>query len=94
VTFWENVWKEVAKELPSRQPLPKTWGGFFGAVLTAALLIAIWFPIRLVHELLRTLDLSAKPDHRAEAQALFREAYDLRATSRQRQNLLPRFSPH
>jgi hypothetical protein len=77
VTFWENIWKEVAKELPSREPLPKTWGGFFGAVLSAALLIAIWFPTRLIHELLRILDLSAKPDHRAEAQALFREAYDL-----------------
>jgi len=77
VTFWENIWKEVAKELPSRKPLPKTWGGFFGAVLTAGLLIAIWFPIRLVHELLRTIDLSEKPDHRAAAQALFREAYDL-----------------
>ena len=76
MTFWENVWKQVARELPSREPLPKTWGSFFGAVLTAGLLIAIWFPIRLIHELLRAIDFSEKSDHRAEAQALFREAYD------------------
>jgi hypothetical protein len=77
VSFWENVWEQVAKEMPRRDPRPKTWGGFIGATLTALLLVAIWFPIRLIAELLKTIDLSEKPDHRREAQALFREAYSL-----------------
>jgi hypothetical protein len=77
VTFWENVWKEVAKELPSRDPRPKTWCSFFGAAVAAGVLVAIWFPIRLVHEIVRTIDLSEKADHRAETQALFRQAFDL-----------------
>jgi hypothetical protein len=77
VTLWENVWQEVAKEMPRRDPRPKTWGGFIGATLTALVIIAIWFPIRLIHELLKAIDLSEKPDHTKDAQQLFREAYSL-----------------
>ena len=36
---------------------------------------AIWFPIRLIHELLKAIDFSEKPDHTQEARELFREAY-------------------
>ena len=46
MTLWENVWREVAKELPRSDPRPKSWGGFFGATLAAIIIIAIWFPIR------------------------------------------------
>ena len=77
MTLWENVWEQVAKEMPRRDPRPKTWGGFFGATLAAFVIIAIWFPIRLIHELLKAIDLSEKPDHTSEAQQLFREAYSL-----------------
>jgi hypothetical protein len=77
VTFWENVWQQVAKEMPRRDPRPKTWAGFLGAMLTALVLVAIWFPIRLIYEILKTIDLSDKPDHTKEAQQLFRDAYSL-----------------
>jgi len=77
VTFWESVWSGVAKELPSRSPRPKTWAGFFGALFAASVLIAIWFPIRLVYEILKAIDLTPKPDHTAEARELFAEAYEL-----------------
>jgi hypothetical protein len=77
VTLWENVWQQVGKEMPRRDPLPKTWGGFIGATLAALVIIAIWFPIRLVHELLKTIDLAEKPDHTKEAKLLFQEAYSL-----------------
>jgi hypothetical protein len=77
VTFWENVWQQVAKEMPRQDPRPKTWAGFFGAMLTALVLVAIWFPIRLIYEILKTIDLSEKPDHAKEAQQLFRDAYSL-----------------
>jgi hypothetical protein len=77
MTFLENVWSQVAKELPSREGRPKTWGGFFGAALAACVLIAIWFPIRLIFEILKMIDFSQKPDHAAEARDLFRDAYDL-----------------
>ena len=77
MTLWENVWSQVAKELPARASRPKTWGGFFGAALAACLIVAIWFPIRLVFEILKAVNLSPKPDHRREAQDLFRQAYDL-----------------
>jgi hypothetical protein len=75
VTLWENVWAEVAKEMPRREPRPKSWGGFLGATVAALVVIAIWFPIRLIHELLKAIDLSDKPDHSQEARELFREAY-------------------
>ena len=74
MTLWENVWREVAKELPRSDPRPKSWGGFLGAMLAAIIIIAIWFPIRLIHELLKAIDLSEKPDHRDEARQLFQEA--------------------
>jgi hypothetical protein len=77
VTLWENVWREVAKEMPRSDPRPKSWGGFIGATVAAIIIVAIWFPIRLVHELLKAIDLSEKPDHSREARELFREAYSL-----------------
>ena len=77
MTLWDNVWEQVAKEMPRRDPRPKTWGGFIGAMLAALLIIAIWFPIRLIAELLKTIDFSEAPDHAKEARQLFREAYSL-----------------
>ena len=77
MTLWENVWEQVAKEMPRHDPRPKTWGGFIGATLAALVIIAIWFPIRLIHELLKAIDFSEKPDHTNEARQLFREAYSL-----------------
>ena len=77
MTLWENVWQQVAKEMPRQDPRPKTWAGFIGATLAALVIIAIWFPIRLIHEILKAIDLSEKPDHTKEAQQLFREAYSL-----------------
>jgi hypothetical protein len=77
VTLWENVWQQVAAEMPRRDPRPKTWGSFLGATLATLVIIAIWFPIRLIHELLKAIDLSEKPDHTSEAQQLFRDAYSL-----------------
>jgi hypothetical protein len=75
VTLWQNVWSEVAKEMPHASARPKSWGGFLDALVTATILIVIWFPIRLIHEILKTIDLSEKPDHSREAHDLFREAY-------------------
>ena len=63
--------------MPKRNAHPKTWGSFLGATLAAAVVIAVWFPVRLIAEILKTADLSEKPDHRREAPALFREAYTL-----------------
>ncbi len=77
MTLWENVWQQVAKEMPRHEPRPKTWGGFIGATLAAFFIIAIWFPIRLIHELLKAIDFSERPDHTKEARELFREAYSL-----------------
>lgn len=77
MTLWENVWREVAKEMPRADPRPKSWGGFFGAALAALVIVAIWFPIRLVYELLKAIDLSEKPDHVREARQLFQDAYSL-----------------
>ena len=69
---------QVGKEMPQPRPrAPKSWGGFLGATLAALVIIAIWFPIRLIHELLKTIDFSEKPDHAQEAQDRFREAYSL-----------------
>ena len=44
-------------------------------MLAALVIVAIWFPIRLIHELLKAIDLSEKPDHSQEARELFRQAY-------------------
>ena len=86
MTLWENVWQQVAKEMPRHEPRPKTWAGFIGATLAALVIIAIWFPIRLIHEILKATDLSEKPDHSKEAQQLFREAYSLSLDLRARSN--------
>lgn len=77
VTLWEIVWQQVAKEMPRHDPRPKSWAGFIGATFAALVIIAIWFPIRLVHEILKAIDFSEKPDHTKEAQELFRDAYSL-----------------
>jgi hypothetical protein len=75
MTLWESVWASVAKEMPHREPRQKSWGAFIGATLTALIIVAIWFPIRLIHELLKAIDFSEKPDHTQEARELFREVY-------------------
>ena len=77
MTFWENIWREVAREMPTPAPRPRSWAGFFGALATATFLIAVWFPIRLVHEVFKAIDLTEKPDHAAEAHQLFAEAFAL-----------------
>lgn len=77
MTLWETVWAEVKSEMPRLASRPRTWGGFIGAVVAAAAVVTIWFPIRFVHELLKTIDLNEKPDLAREAQELFREAYSL-----------------
>jgi hypothetical protein len=48
MSLWEIVWEQVRKEMPEAPARPKTWGGLVGAFVVAALVIAIWFPIRLV----------------------------------------------
>jgi len=77
VTLWETVWSQVKAEMPKPEARPRTWGGFLGAMLAALVIVVIWFPIRLIAELLKTLDFSEKPDHAHEARELFREAYSL-----------------
>lgn len=76
MSLWENVWDQVRKEMPQQASRPRTWGGFFGALFVACAIVAIWFPIRLVAEILKAIPTDRKPDHRAESQALFREAYE------------------
>lgn len=76
MSLWENVWEQVRKEMPEGPARPKTWGGFIGALFAAALVIAIWFPIRLVAEILKAIPTDRKTDHRPESEALFRDAYD------------------
>lgn len=77
MTLWETVRSQVKVEMPRPEPRPRTWGGFLGAMLAAVAVIVVWFPIKLIHELLKTIDLSERPDHRQESEALFREAYAL-----------------
>jgi hypothetical protein len=77
MTLWETVWSQVKAEMPQPPARPRTWAGFLGAMVAALAIIAIWFPIRLIAELLKTIDFSNKPDHAAEARVLFREAYSL-----------------
>ncbi len=77
MTLWETVWSQVKAEMPEQPSRPRTWGGFVGALVAALVIVAIWFPIRLVAELLKTIDFSKPPDHAREAQELFRQAYTL-----------------
>ena len=77
MTLWETVWEQVRKEMPRPEPHQRTWGGFVGAAVTATFIVAVAFPIKLVAEIFKTIDLSDKPDRRAEAVALFREAHSL-----------------
>ena len=63
--------------MPQPEARPRTWAGFLGALIAALLIIAIWFPIRLIAELLKTIDFSEKPDHTRQARELFRRAYSL-----------------
>lgn len=77
MTLWETVWSQVKAEMPQAQAQPRTWGGFLGAMIAAAMIIAIWFPIRFIAELLKTIDFSKKPDHAREGQELFQTAYSL-----------------
>ncbi len=77
MTLWETVWSQVKAEMPQPAARPRTWGGFLGAMIAALGIIAIWFPIRLIAELLKAIDFSEKPDHTREARELFRKAYSL-----------------
>jgi hypothetical protein len=77
VTFWENLWRGVAEEMPALPSRKRSWAGFLAALVTALLLAAIWFPIRLIHEILKAINLSEKPDHTAEARRLYAEASEL-----------------
>ncbi|MGE3642882.1 MAG: ATP-binding protein [Beijerinckiaceae bacterium] len=75
MTLWETVWEQLRREMPQRAPLDKTWGGFFGGLAMAIIIIAIWFPVRLAAELLKTLPTNQKPDFRAESHALFADIH-------------------
>ena len=33
MTLWENVWAQVAKEMPRHELRPKSWGAFIGATV-------------------------------------------------------------
>ena len=77
MTFWETAWSRVRAEMPALPSRTRSWPGFFGALFVMLVLVAIWFPIRLVAELLKTIDLSEKPDRAREMKELFREAYAL-----------------
>lgn len=77
MTLWESVWDEVRNQMPRRESHPRTWAGAAAAFVAATALIAIWFPIRLVAEIVKAIDVTAKPDHRPEAEALFRQVYAL-----------------
>ncbi|KYK44759.1 hypothetical protein A1D31_35875 [Bradyrhizobium liaoningense] len=76
MTLWDNVWEQVRKEMPEATSRPRTWGGFVGAIVAAALVILIWFPVRLIAEVLKAISTDRKADHRPESEALFRDAYD------------------
>jgi hypothetical protein len=74
MSLLQTVWKHVLAEMP---PIPKrqrTWTGFLLAAYTGLVIIAFWFPIRLTYELFKTINFTPKPDHRLEAQELFRQA--------------------
>ena len=77
MTFWESVWSHVKDEMPGLPSRSRSWPGFFGALVAAALLMAIWFPIRLIFEILKTIDFHPKPDRRTEAHELFAQAFAL-----------------
>ena len=78
MSLWETVFNQVKDEMPhldfSRR---RSWPSFIGAAIVALIILCIWFPIRLIAELLKAVDLSDKPDHRTEALALFKEAQSL-----------------
>lgn len=76
MNLWDSVWQQIRKEMPEAPSQPRTWGGFVGALIAAALVIAIWFPVRLVAEVLKAIPTGRKPDRGPENQALFREAYE------------------
>lgn len=76
MSLWESVWEQVRKEMPAAPAQPKTWGSFVGAFVVATLVIAIWFPIRLVAEILKAIPTDRKTDYRPESEALFRDAYE------------------
>lgn len=75
MSLWDNVWDQVRKEMPQPTPHPRTWAGFIGALAVACVVVAIWFPIRLIAEILKAIPTHEPADRRAESQALFREAY-------------------
>ena len=75
MSLWNNVWEQVRKEMPQAASRPKSWGGFLGALVIAIVIIVIWFPIRLIAEILKAIPTDRKSDHSVETQALFREAF-------------------
>lgn len=76
MTLLETVWEQVRKEIPEGAKHQRTWGGFLGAACAAAVIVAVWFPIRLTAEILKAIPTNKPADHSAESQALFREAYE------------------
>ena len=50
MTLWETVWSQVRAEMPEQPSRPRSWGGFFGALIAGLVIIVIWFPIRLHRE--------------------------------------------
>ena len=75
MSLWDNVWEQVRKEMPEAASRPRTWGGFIGALAAAALVIVIWFPVRLIAEILKAIPTDRKADRRPESETLFRDAY-------------------
>src|SRR5665213_2372775 len=79
MNLWETVWEQLRKERPELPTQPRSWGGFFGAALAGLIVLVIWFPVRLIHEIIKALPLTQKPDHRTESEILLNEALELSA---------------
>ena len=79
MNLWETVWERLREERPELPTQPRSWGGFFGAAVAALVVLVIWFPVRLIHEIIKALPLTQKPDHQTESQILLQEALELGA---------------
>ena len=79
MNLWETVWERLRQERPELPSHPRSWGGFFGAAVAGLIVLVIWFPVRLIHEIIKALPLTQKPDHRSESEFLLNEALELSA---------------
>jgi len=79
MNLWETVWERLRQERPELPTQPRSWGGFLGAAFAGLIVLIIWFPVRLIHEIIKALPLTQKPDHRTESEILLREALELSA---------------